>query len=72
MGGNFLNIETLCYYRRNFEETLKDLQKHTTPSTPAIIVINDFEEKQVEDLAIKKAKQARQLVEVEQSTIFSS
>jgi hypothetical protein len=34
---------------------LRVLQKHTTPSTPTFIVINDFEEKEVEDEAIEKA-----------------
>jgi hypothetical protein len=33
---------------KGFEETLRDLQKHTTSSTPTFIIINDFEE-QVEN-----------------------
>jgi hypothetical protein len=50
---------------KGLEKTLRDLQKHTTPFTPAFIVINDSEEEQVNDRTIKKTEQAQQPIEVE-------
>jgi hypothetical protein len=40
---------------KRLEETLKDLQRQTTPLTLAFVIINDFEEdEQVERRATKK------------------
>jgi hypothetical protein len=53
------NFKALRHYTivgEGLEETLRDLQKHATPSTHAFIIISDSEEEQVEDKAIEKVE----------------
>jgi len=47
---------------KGLEETLKNLHKHTTPSAPTFLIINDSEEEQVEDKATKEVEWVLQLI----------
>ncbi len=58
--------------RDKLEETLKDLQRHTTSFIHAFIVISDYEEEQLENKTTKKAEWSPQLVEIRQPVACSS
>jgi hypothetical protein len=42
--------------REGLEETLRDLRRHIAPYAPTFIIINDSEEKQVENKAIEEVE----------------
>ncbi len=54
----FKSLRRVAIVGKRLEETLKDFRRQTTPSTPAFVIINDFEEEErlKEKLPKKKNK----------------